>query len=279
MHALPSDWVSLCAVVFALGMRHGFDADHLAAIDGLTRHNARAGRSLARACGALFCAGHGAVVMAVAVGVALARSHWQTPAWLETHGAWVSIGFLTLIGVANLKAVFGAAPGEVVAPVGFKGRLLGRLARAQHPAGIAFVGALFALSFDTVSQSALFAMTAAQFGGLRDAVALGGLFVTGMFCVDAANGLWVARLIRSADARAARASRVMGVGVGLASLLVAGFGAARMALPGVDVWGNGVEPFVSVVVVMLVALSYLAARAAVRRDHPRDSSIALRVHP
>ena len=41
MHTLPSDWTSLCAVVFLLGMRHGLDADHLAAIDGLTRLNQR----------------------------------------------------------------------------------------------------------------------------------------------------------------------------------------------------------------------------------------------
>jgi high-affinity nickel-transport protein len=35
MHDLPTDWSALCALVFLLGMRHGFDADHLAAIDGL----------------------------------------------------------------------------------------------------------------------------------------------------------------------------------------------------------------------------------------------------
>ena len=32
MPALPSEWSALCALVFLLGLRHGFDADHLAAI-------------------------------------------------------------------------------------------------------------------------------------------------------------------------------------------------------------------------------------------------------
>ena len=48
MDALPTEWTSLAAVVFLLGLKHGFDADHLATIDGLTRVNARAGRPFAR---------------------------------------------------------------------------------------------------------------------------------------------------------------------------------------------------------------------------------------
>ena len=44
MHDLPADWGALCALVFLLGMRHGLDADHLAAIDGLTRARSHIGR-------------------------------------------------------------------------------------------------------------------------------------------------------------------------------------------------------------------------------------------
>ena len=44
MHDLPTDWSALCALVFLLGMRHGFDADHLATIDGYTRLNSRQGQ-------------------------------------------------------------------------------------------------------------------------------------------------------------------------------------------------------------------------------------------
>ena len=40
--ATPSpDLLGLAAVAFVLGMRHGVDADHLAAIDAMTRCNAR----------------------------------------------------------------------------------------------------------------------------------------------------------------------------------------------------------------------------------------------
>ncbi len=113
------------------------------------------------------------VVLAIALAVGVASERWEAPQWLEQFGAWTSILFLTLIGVVNLHAVLTASPGEVVAPVGLKGRLLGRLNRASHPLTVALVGALFALSFDTVSQSALFALTATQFGGVGHALLLG----------------------------------------------------------------------------------------------------------
>jgi len=70
MDALPTHWLSLVAVVFLLGVKHGLDPDHLAAIDGLTRYNAVRRPALSRWSGLLFSAGHGVVVTAVAIVVA-----------------------------------------------------------------------------------------------------------------------------------------------------------------------------------------------------------------
>ncbi len=64
---LPTHWLSLVAVVFLLGLKHGLDPDHLAAIDGLTRFNAARRPRLARWSGLLFSAGHGVVVTLVAI--------------------------------------------------------------------------------------------------------------------------------------------------------------------------------------------------------------------
>lgn len=269
MHDLPTEWSALAALVFLLGLKHGFDADHLAAIDGLTRHNTRHGRGFARSCGALFSLGHGAIVVAIALAVGLASERWSAPGWLEVSGAWVSIAFLTLIGIVNLRAVLAAAPHEVVAPVGIKGRFLGRLNQAARPWSVALVGSLFALSFDTVSQSALFALTATQFGGIGHALALGLLFVLGMLVTDGVNGLWISRLIARADQVAAIASRVMGLAVSGVALLVAAFGAARLALPSVDGWSDGKEVAFGALVVALIGVSYLVARNLARRDMGR----------
>ena len=269
MHDLPTEWTALAALVFLLGLKHGFDADHLAAIDGLTRYNARLGRGFARYCGALFSLGHGVIVVTIAIAVGAASERWDAPGWLELSGAWISIGFLTLIGIVNLRAVLAAAPHEVVAPVGLKGRFLGRLSRADRPGSVAFVGALFALSFDTVSQSALFALTATQFGGLQHALALGLLFVLGMLVTDGINGLWISRLIARADQIAVIASRVMSLAVSGVALLVAAFGVAKLALPAVDAWSEGKEAAFGAIVVVVIGGSFLIARSLAQRDLER----------
>jgi len=261
MPTLPTDWSALCALVFLLGMRHGFDADHLATIDGLTRLNTLQRKPFARYCGLLFSLGHGAVVMAIAAGVGLASERWDAPAWLDAFGAWLSIAFLLAIAIINLRAVLATAPDQPVALVGLKSRFLGRLTQAGSPAGVAAVGALFALSFDTVSQSALFAVTAAQFGGLTHALTLGALFMLGMLATDGLNGWWIAHLIRRADQSAAIASRVMSVAVSGVSLLVAALGIAKQLAPAVDAWSEGKELAFGAVVVGVIAGSFMLARA------------------
>lgn len=261
MHELPTEWTALAALIFLLGLKHGFDADHLATIDGLTRFNVRARRPWARYCGALFSLGHGLVVIAIAIGVGIASARWDAPQWLEASGTWISLFFLTALGILNLRAVLATPRHEIVAPVGVKGRLLGRLNRASHPALVAVVGALFALSFDTVSQAALFAMTATQFGGVQHALMLGLLFMLGMLVTDGINGLWISRLIARADQLALIASRVMSLAVAGVSLLVAALGVAKTTLPAIDAWSEGRELAFGTIVVAVIAGSYLVARA------------------
>lgn len=257
MHDLPSDSLALVLLVFVLGLKHGFDADHLATIDGLTRYNAAARPRLARFCGSLFSLGHGAVVVAIAVAASLLSRGWAAPEWLESSGAWISITFLVLLGGLNLRAVYAAAPHEMVHPVGLKGRWVARFGRVTHPGGVALVGALFALSFDTVSQAALFAMAGVQAGGWMPAAGLGLIFMSGMLLADGANGLWIARLIARADATARIASRVMALAVAGISLLVAAWSLARMFAPALDAWVEGKALLFGMAVIAVIFSSFL----------------------
>ena len=259
------DWTSLLILTFVLGMKHGFDADHLATIDGLTRYNARTRPRLARYCGTFFSLGHGAVVLAIALGVSGLASQWEVPEWFGILGSLISIAFLVALGSLNLLAVLRAGPDEVVQPIGLKGRLLGNLRHASHPALIALVGALFALSFDTLSQAAFFALTATQFGGWQHALGLAMLFMFGMLLTDGINGLWIARLIARADQVALVASRVMGLVVSGISLLVAAFGVAKLLSPAVDAWSEGKELGFGFMLVAIIALSFIAAIRLTRR--------------
>ena len=103
MENLPTDWLSLLILTFVLGMKHGFDADHLATIDGLTRYNARRNPRLARYCGTLFSLGHGAIVLAIALGVSAIAGQWTVPAWFGLLGSVISIAFLIEIGRASCR--------------------------------------------------------------------------------------------------------------------------------------------------------------------------------
>lgn len=266
METLPSDWLSLLILTFVLGMKHGFDADHLATIDGLTRFNARRNRRLARYCGTLFSLGHGVVVMAIALGVSALAGQWTVPEWFGTLGAVISIAFLVALGSLNLAAVLRAGPDEIVQPLGLKGRLIGNLRQVSHPALIALVGALFALSFDTLSQAAFFALTATQFGGWQHALLLALLFMSGMLLTDGINGLWIARLIARADQVALVASRVMGLVVSGVSLLVAAFGAAKLLSPTVEAWSDGKELLFGLLLIALIAFSFVAAVRLTQRS-------------
>lgn len=273
MEALPNDWMALLALVCTLGLKHGLDADHLVAIDGLTRFNAVQRPGIARWCGTLFSLGHGAVVVAVALTVGAMAQTWDVPRWVADLGAWTSILFLLGLGLLNLQAVLAAAPHEMVRPVGLKSGLLGRLQRTSHPLLIALVGSLFAVSFDTMSQAALFAVTASQFGGWGHSMALGLAFMLGMLVADGANGLWIARLIRRADRRARVASRVFSLVVSGLSLALAAFGIAKYFSDSLDAWTEGKELAIGLSMIAFVALSFLFALRQARTAQPASVRI------
>lgn len=257
MEALPHDCLGLVLVVFILGMKHGMDPDHLATIDGLARFNARNRPQLSRWSGFLFSLGHGLVVTLVAAIVALTASNWSAPHWLEHVGAWISILFLLALGSVNLREVLRSAPNQVVRAVGLKGRFFKRFTEASHPVVIASVGAAFALSFDTVSQAALFSLTASSLAGWLFSLGLGVLFMIGMMLTDGINGLFIARLLRRSNQRALIASRVMGLSIAFISFAIAGLGMAKYLAPAFSAMleGAGMMMGVGLLAILLASFS------------------------
>ena len=76
------------------------------------------------------------------------------------------------------------------------------------------------------------------------ALLLGLIFTLGMLTVDAANGLWVYRLIAASGEGARRASRGLTLAIALLSLALAMIGLARLTSTGLDGWYD-VLPFAS----------------------------------
>jgi high-affinity nickel-transport protein len=246
------DALGLAALVFALGVKHGFDPDHLVAIDGFARSSARRAPRLARWVGLFFSLGHGAIVTLVGLAVALYAQDWDAPGWLEPLGATVSIGVLSLLGAANLWCVWKTPVGARVVPVALRGRWISeRLAGASHPATIAAVGAAFALSFDTVSHAVVFSLSGATAAGALFALVLGLVFTLGMALTDTLNGWWVARM--------ATASRWMGIVIGALCLAMAAGGLARIGFPALNPLFALAAPLVSVATFVAVVGAYRLA--------------------
>lgn len=144
--------VGLGVTAFLLGVRHAFDADHIAAIDNTTRKLVGEGKP-ALGTGFWFSLGHSSVVfglsllLAVGVGVLagpVQDENSQLQQTLGLIGTIVAGVFLILIGLMNLFAVIGIArvfrrmrTGELdeaelerqLHNRGFLARLLGRVTR------------------------------------------------------------------------------------------------------------------------------------------------------
>src|SRR5437660_11060845 len=86
------EMTGLIGLVFALGLRHGFDPDQLVAIDGMTRSSARVRPGMTRWSGLVFWLCLGAVVTLVGLAVALPRADSPGPRSLGQDGAGVSMG-------------------------------------------------------------------------------------------------------------------------------------------------------------------------------------------
>ncbi len=249
---------SLMAFALLFGLKHGFDADHIASIDGLARLQTQRGRNrLARSAGLLFSLGHGLVVLGAAwsfewLGVG------RLPGWLEPLGAWISIIFLGCIGVVNLRNALRPADSSVLmSPLA---RSIMRLPLPHGFAGSLLVGALFALSFDAMSLAAWFGLVGSRHGGLPSTLILALCFVVGMVLTDTINGLVVASLIRRSERFVQRAGRLFSLLVAGSALLVAGFGASKFASEAVDAWADGKELMFGLLVLGVILFGYGAAR-------------------
>lgn len=213
-----SGWL-LLAAAFMLGIRHGFDLDHLATIDSMTRTVCR-NRMFSRIVGFLFSLGHGLVVMCMSLLIGSGIVHSHVPPWLEAFGNGISLFFLLLFGIINLWNI---APTSLDAKplIGIKSFFASKIVHPQMgPTTIVMIGALFAVSFDTFSQVALFSLSAKILSGCFFSGLLGFLFMLGMMTADGLNGFLVSMLIQQANKASQFFSRITSVIIAMFSLII-----------------------------------------------------------
>jgi high-affinity nickel-transport protein len=212
--------VGVGLTAYMLGVRHAFDADHIASIDNTTRKLVGEGRSSVSA-GFWFSLGHSSVVFAASLLlVAGVRSvagvvqdeNSDVGQTLALVGTLVAGSFLVLIGLMNLTAAVGI--GRVFRRMrtgeydeaelerhlhnrGFLSRILGRVTRrVSRPWHLYPVGLLMGLGFDTATQVALLVLAAGSAAFVLPWYAilvLPVLFAAGMSLFDTADGVLMSR--------------------------------------------------------------------------------------
>ena len=212
--------------VFALGLRHGAEPDHLAAIDNLTRNSVERQPLFSRFVGTLFAGGHSVMVLALAslvgyLGTKIAVQH----ALIETIGTWISIVVLVAIAVANLRQLRDGA--ERIA--GVKTRLLpAKLRDGTNPLLAIPIGLLFGFGFETSSQVATYALAFGVNAGVFGALAVGAAFCLGMICTDTLDSVLVHRLVTARAQTVGATVRVWIWSVTLVALVVAAYELAQV---------------------------------------------------
>ena len=205
--------VGLAGLAYTFGLRHAFDADHIAAIDNTTR-KLMVEQSRPLGVGFFFALGHSTVVLALTLAIAVAAQAITTalPSMRSAGaliGTTVSGVFLVAIGLVNLLLmldilrVFRAMRrGSAVNARELEARLQGgglmsRLFRGVFklvvkPRHLYWVGLLFGLGFDTATEVAL--LTTAGIAASQDlplwaVLSLPIVFTAGMSLLDTADGV------------------------------------------------------------------------------------------
>lgn len=213
-----TSWPLMILIALGLGLRHGLDLDHIATIDAITR-TARSQQLVSRMAGFLFSFGHGIVVTSISLVIGGGLLKAEVPEWLDGLGAWISIFFLLVFGCLNLWNVFQHRHFD--APSGIKSYITQKIMNKKYnPTMIMMVGALFAFSFDTFSQIALFSISATLMSGWLFSGILGLCFTLGMMITDGFNGLFVSSIIQRADRSSLIFSRILGFAIAGFSLII-----------------------------------------------------------
>lgn len=170
-------------LAYMFGLRHAFDADHIAAIDNVVRKLMQEGKA-PYSVGFFFSLGHSSIVILASLAIAATAAAMQDR--LEAFhdvggviGTAVSALFLLIIGIANLFILKGiwaaftrARAGEKIVDEDLDALLAGRglIARIFRPVFRVVsrswhmypIGFLFGLGFDTATEIGLLGISATQ---------------------------------------------------------------------------------------------------------------------
>jgi nickel/cobalt transporter (NiCoT) family protein len=200
-------------LAYTFGLRHAFDADHIAAIDNVTRKLMQEGKRPV-AVGFFFSLGHSTIVVLLSVAIAITATALQSKFDNFTTvgavaGALVSAVFLFAIAIANILVLMsiyrtfqivknGGKFAEedldlMLSRRGFMGRILRRFFRLIERSWHMYpLGVLFGLGFDTATEVGVLGISATQAAqglSIWSILVFPALFTAGMSLMDTTDGV------------------------------------------------------------------------------------------
>jgi high-affinity nickel-transport protein len=205
--------IGTALLAYTFGLRHAVDADHIAAIDNVTRKLMQEGKR-PLATGLFFSLGHSTVVVIASAAVALTMNTLggrfeAFKAAGGVIGTLISALFLFLVAAANLvilRSIYRAFRdvrsggalveedlNQLLAQRGLLGRIFRPLFRLVARSGHMYpLGLLFGLGFDTATEIGVLGISAAEAAkGLPvwSIMVFPALFTAGMSLVDTTDGV------------------------------------------------------------------------------------------
>ena len=206
--------LGLVILAYGLGLRHAVDADHIAAIDNITRKLMQDGKKPV-AVGFFFSLGHSTIVVLLSILVAISAAFVKhnLPALQNAGGiigTSISGFFLIMIGIINLIVlidIYGMwrkvvkkkgkytnlSIEEHLDKRGVTVRMLKPFLKAvRHSWNMYLVGFLFGLGFDTASEVGLLSISAATGASgisIENVILLPLAFTAGMSLIDTLDGI------------------------------------------------------------------------------------------
>ncbi|MBU6428524.1 MAG: hypothetical protein KGR26_05920 [Cyanobacteria bacterium REEB65] len=217
---------SIVLLVVGLGIRHGLDPDHVAAIDGLTFSGLRNSPRVALWSGPLFALGHGLVVTSAILATLALGTHMTMPTPLATCIDWLPVVLLLLMGFLNVRALLQSGP---YCPSGWKSRILPMLSAGRSLFWAApIAGMIFA--FDGVPQGFMVGGLMAQNSPV-DGLGAGLLMTIAMAAIAAFDSRTLVKLGTADEGRLALYRRISGWAVVGLAFAMAGYEAAALLFP------------------------------------------------
>ena len=191
-------WFGLTGL--SLGLRHGLDADHLAMIDNITRKLGNDKRENSFV-GGFFSIGHSITITAIAsIVIIVANAFSPYESFLQIFGIALSAGLLYLIAAINIFILLDllrawkrretVATRDLESAKGVYARIYGKLSKfISRQWQMLFVGLLFGVAFDTVTEVGALSISALLAHSPANAMIPVLLFNLGVIASDTTDGV------------------------------------------------------------------------------------------